>query len=88
MKYIILMALFLFVSCQHKGVRKTETVKPEATVQDTTTSPNLVKPNENTTEAPVVLQQQNQPSVPLKSKVVPNFGIIFSGGGARTWAHV
>lgn len=82
------MALFLFVSCQHKGVRKTETVKPEATVQDTTTSPNLVKPNENTTEAPVVLQQQNQPSVPLKSKVVPNFGIIFSGGGARTWAHV
>lgn len=88
MKYIILMAMFLFVSCQHKGVHKTETVKPEAAAQDTTNSPNLVKPNENTAEAPVVLQQQNQPSVPLKSKVVPNFGIIFSGGGARTWAHV
>lgn len=82
------MALFLFVSCQHKGVHKTETVKPEVAVQDATFSPNIVKTNENTTDVPVVLQQPNQPSVPLKSKVVPNFGIIFSGGGARTWAHV
>lgn len=88
MKYIILMALFLFVSCQHKSVHKPEVAKSELTAQDASTPLTVIKPNENTTGAPAVLPQQNQPPVPLKSKVVPNFGIIFSGGGARTWAHV
>jgi hypothetical protein len=88
MKSIILVSLFLIFSCQHKNVHKSEVVKSESTAQDASTPSTVVKPHENTIETQTTIPKQNQPSVPLKSKVVPNFGIIFSAGGARTWAHV
>jgi NTE family protein len=80
MKFLISLALLFMFSCQHtqnksiseKAILKTAETKNSESVPD------------------VKISQETTPQVvPVGShKAVPNFGIIFSGGGAKTWAHV
>lgn len=83
MRTILFLSLFLMVSCQHKAVHKSEVINVPENIHIT----EPVK-TDSMVEASV-LKPVATPTVPLlKSKAVPNFGIIFSGGGARTWAQV
>lgn len=90
MKIIIVFSLFLIVSCQHKSVHKSENGNLESTKTEPKTQDSPISDLKQPEIAPVIPTQspQTQTSAPIKSKVVPNFGIIFSGGGARTWAQV
>lgn len=83
MKLIFSIGLFFVFSCQQSVVKKNEinTKKFESKSQEIKME---TKPVDIKYESPVPLTPP-----PLQTpKAVPNFGIIFSGGGAKAWAHV
>ena len=81
MKLLIAFSLVFIFSCQHKNVISVETKKSDMKNQDTKA---IELDKKLTTEA----IQPSRPLTHVMPKSVPNFGIIFSAGGARAWAHV
>lgn len=75
MKLFITCALIFIFSCQHR------TAKQSAEIQKSETKPIDTTPVLNSPPA----QAGNSP---LSVKALPHFGIIFSGGGAKAWAHI
>lgn len=91
MKLILGIAVLFIFSCQHKISNQHLPVK---TVEVKNTSDKSVE-----TKAEVMPEVKQEAKVESKTeamasdtlpvqKSTPNFGILFSGGGARAWAHV
>ena len=86
MKLIGLFIFYGLFSCQQSAVKKTElnTKKFESKSQEIKME---TKPIDIKYEPLVTATPTTTLSSAIR-KTAPNFGIIFSGGGARTWAHV
>jgi hypothetical protein len=85
-KLIIALSLFFIFSCQQSAVKKTvlNTKKFESKNQEIKMDTKPVDIQYDSPDATL----QNTPAVPLVKKNPPNFGLIFSAGGAKTWAHL
>ena len=77
---VLLIAIFFLFGCSHSRVAKTNS-PTESTTIDASTPPQ--QPESNPGSAIPVA-----PGAPLVNKVLPRFGFIFSGGGAKAWAHI
>ncbi len=85
MKLLMTVALVFIFSCQHA---QNKAIPEKSTTKNIENKIPETKPVEPVSEAKIPAEA-TPPIVPVGShKAVPNFGIIFSGGGARTWAHV
>lgn len=89
-----LVFLFFVFGCATKPVAK----KPETQQSNGVISPNSPIKNEPQTDAPTapvkepempaVNEPEKSPNITTPVKQVPRIGIIFSGGGAKAWAHI
>ncbi len=85
MKLVIGIAMVFIFSCQHT---QKKSVPEKAATKSIETKIPEIKNSDPVPEVKIP-PEATPPIVPVGShKAVPNFGIIFSGGGARTWAHV
>lgn len=91
-KYVLIGLCIFSVSCQTSKVKTSDSpkmVEPEKKAE-TKASPPVVQPSAQQTQQPATPPQMTQPqtgTVSAKS-TTQHFGIIFSGGGAKTWAHI
>ncbi|MEQ1724141.1 MAG: hypothetical protein ABL930_13275, partial [Pseudobdellovibrio sp.] len=83
----LLLIVFIFGCATDRSNKKTE-AQQEAKGVVSPNSPN--KPKEDV-EVPLVAVEEpikNLPSTQVNTRSIPRIGIIFSGGGAKAWAHV
>lgn len=73
---ILLLIVLFFASCQ--SLRKSQPGKPVTPQVVTAPTPSVVTPQ-------MVVPQT---AIGLVTKGLPKFGIIFSAGGAKAWAHI
>ncbi len=85
MKLFITLGLLLILSCQHVQNKHTQEKPVIKNTEIKTTEAKIPDPIQD-----VKISSEAQPPVVSvgSRKAVPNFGIIFSGGGSRAWAHV
>jgi predicted acylesterase/phospholipase RssA len=80
-KFVIVITFFLF-GCSHSEVSKTQSTEVGQAVNGTP----VVETNQPETQIATPIPAA--PGAPLVNKVLPRFGFIFSGGGAKAWAHI
>lgn len=87
MKYFLLIMLLCVFSCQHKISNQHLPVKLPSKNGEAKNTPDksVDSKSEVSTEAKSEATAQNVAAI---QKNTPNFGLIFSGGGAKAWAHV
>ncbi|MBC7743135.1 MAG: hypothetical protein H7061_13120 [Bdellovibrionaceae bacterium] len=86
---LLSLAVILTVGCSHNRVNKNTTTFSNGTANE---SP-ATQPTVGATTPPADNQLITQPGQPLPAapsvnKSLPRFGFIFSGGGAKAWAHI
>jgi hypothetical protein len=82
----ILMAIIIFgvFSCQHKVIQSTDIKKAEGQTSEVKKSE---LPATDVATEPTATATGSSQQILLR-KAAPHFGVIFSGGGARAWAHI
>lgn len=84
--------LFVFSSCQTFQRSTTpKTHVPQIVTSQPTAPTQTVPPtasNESTIVTPQIVTPQISQTPGASGKNVPKFGVIFSAGGAKTWAHI
>lgn len=89
LKYFLIALCVFSVSCQTTKVKTSDSpkmVEPEKKVETKQPAPLVVQPS---TQPPTQLQMtQPQTGMAPTKSTTQHFGIIFSGGGAKTWAHI
>lgn len=92
-KKISLLLIFLFAAgCATQSVKTVKhnsgTTTAHPTQVDINVSPTPVQSEDETTAVEAQQQPDTENTETTPSKPVPRIGLIFSGGGARAWAHI
>ena len=83
---ILALAILFVAGCSHKRVEKETTTQTQQSIQTKTPEAiDIIKEEATSPIAPVVNQST---AAPVMNKALPKFGFIFSGGGAKAWAHI
>jgi predicted acylesterase/phospholipase RssA len=95
--FALTICTFLLNACAIKTKKVTTTTSPSAPTAPTKTNI-ILPPGSETSETPTTIESSDEnaevekPKQPETSnsqvKVLPKFGIIFSGGGAKAWGHI
>lgn len=87
---ITILFTFFLIGCAQKTiqVKNTHTNTTYETVDPKETSEIKTQPEVMVPVQPAHTPDVTAPVPQLNNKVLPKFGIIFSGGGAKAWAHI